>query len=184
LRQVDADSLAQGLELALLLLYPLGELGAGLRHLGDLLLESGELASLGEDPADREARQILLLPLESERDVLVQRRDPPAAAKGLALKPRLLLGERLGARSLLEQLELGLAEVLPQQERALLQGVDDTVGVRLDQRRNPVDPFHGHLHFLRYLRSPARPSLYPSDCSCLISAGAIVRLPDAWSSTS
>ena len=64
--QVGAGALAQRFELALLLLQPLGDLGAGLSHLGDLRLERALLLSLGNDSADGEARQILLLTIERQ----------------------------------------------------------------------------------------------------------------------
>ena len=96
----------------------------------------------------------------------------------LVAQSRFLLGERLDPRSLLQQLELGLADVLPQQERSLLQGIHDTVGIGLDQRRQSIEEFHGHLSSpSRYLRSPTRPALYPRDCSCLSRAGAMTRFP-------
>src|SRR6185503_13113081 len=141
----------------LLLLDTLREHGRLRRPLGELRPQRRQLLPARDEPAERETRQLVLPAAEGQRHVVVEGADLLLVSRDRLAEALLLLAHGLEPRPLLIEGELGLPQVLLQEERTLLQRFDELVGVGLEQRRDAIEELHGRvLHPVRQYLLPGR----------------------------
>ena len=92
---------------------------------------------------DGESGELFLAPSEGELDVLVESRLLGVEAFGLFAQAPLFFFERLGLGTLATELNLGVAQVLLEEQGALLEVIDDAVGIGLHESGHAFEESHG-----------------------------------------
>src|SRR5262249_36143758 len=128
-RELRANAGAERFELALLLRQALGEHPTAL---GELVQPRGrgfDLAPPRQQPPDCKARELVLAGGEREVYVLVERAGLLLATCLCLSQALLLVVERLELGALAPEIDLRFADVLLEEQRAILERLDHAVGV-------------------------------------------------------
>ena len=124
-------------------------LGPLLAHVGERRRPRVALPAPRQQAPQREARQVLAAAGEGEGHVLVEARELGVLAAQRLAEALLLARQALEAGAPSGERELGVAQVLAEQQRALLQRVEHAVGVGADQGRHPIEQSKRHRDLLR-----------------------------------